>query len=185
MCRSVPQIATESTWHSTSSAAGRGTGTSSRISCWLGPVSTTARMRRGKPSGVWPSGVRARAVTRKPSSGLDRAAAGEDARGRSFGIGTLRLRAGRSCAVNPRHLEIDKRRDPAHAPLAADPAPWKGAEGHALPGHLGQLAAQVLEHAHVAARGAIVDVFEVTFGQRLLDGPAAHLFVLAHQVGPH
>src|SRR5712692_2505079 len=161
MCRSVPQIATESTWHSTSSGPGRGTGTSSRTSCWFGAVSTTAR------------------IVRVPL------ATSHHSRGWIFGIGALRLRAGRRCAVYPRHVEVDEGRDAAHAPLAADPAPRKGAERHALASDFGKLAAQILEHAHIAACGAVVDVFEVTFGQRLLDRSAAHLFVFAHQVWPH
>src|SRR5579864_9229737 len=50
MCRSVPQIATESTLHSTSGGPGFGTGTSSRISWRLGPVRTTARIVVGNAS---------------------------------------------------------------------------------------------------------------------------------------
>src|SRR5579875_849413 len=46
MCRSVPQIATASTLHSTSIGPGSGTGTS-RISWRCGPVSTTAFMVAG------------------------------------------------------------------------------------------------------------------------------------------
>src|SRR5579859_2554595 len=44
MCRSVPQMATESTLQSTSSGPGFGTGTSWRISWRLGSVRTTARI---------------------------------------------------------------------------------------------------------------------------------------------
>src|SRR5579884_24640 len=47
MCRSVPQMATESTLHRTSAGPGRGVGIS-RISWAFGPVSTTARMRSGR-----------------------------------------------------------------------------------------------------------------------------------------
>src|SRR6266508_71597 len=49
MCRSVPQIATESTSHITSIGPGAGVGMSSRTSCALGAVSTSAFLFVGNP----------------------------------------------------------------------------------------------------------------------------------------
>src|SRR6266508_3661100 len=49
MCRSVPQIATESTSHITSIGPGAGVGMSSRTSCALGAVSTSAFILVGNP----------------------------------------------------------------------------------------------------------------------------------------
>src|SRR5688572_9355883 len=175
MCRSVPQMAVESTLQRTSIGPGRGVGISSRTSCVLGPVRTTARMRvgRGSPAVLrsdWVIAMSPRFLMQAPPApqswgeqergrllpssvsvrDAEGAAASHDAGGGGVGVVLAWLGAGGCAALYAGLVEVEEGGDAANAALAADPAPREGSDGDAHARDLGHLAAEVFEHADVA-----------------------------------
>src|SRR5581483_6860341 len=178
MCRSVPQIATESTLHRTSNGPGWGVGTS-RISWLFGAVSTTARIRSGIdsmliPPATWTGSVAHLCLCARHDSGRGGA-----------GVPLPGLRAGWLGSLDTGLFHIQEGYDTADTALTADPTPGNGAHGAAPAGHFRDFPAQVLDHAHVVARGRVVHVLEVGLGYELVHGSAVHLFKFFDQVGPH